>query len=847
MLASTLLALLASPAAQAGGAPAADAASVSSQFLAETRAKLKSHAYFSKLLLAEKALSPTITLFLQVPQVAPADWEAKLVAERAPWLLRTERVFVERFAQPMGLARRADVPVSIVCALQTAGDYSNYAERLSSLSPFRAGASFERRNRWTVTYESGGRLAVAQRRTTQLAEFATSLVHAHSTGSVGALDQELFVFGLAGYLCEDVGAAPEGVGACKPPPRMLASLVSTLSRPEFAHACILRLDELAEHASWERYWKLADGRASALKVELPDAVSGESFHAQGVLWMHFLMDANQGRDRARLHSYLRHALEGKGGGATLRGAFEGVDMDALAREFLAWVVALDAPQRRSPPLPAGTLEGLFKGPPPSAASTPSAQGTPPAPAKTPAPGFDLNRLRTPPSDLDTRHGMALARAAAGHLREAATRVRELVPLAKEAPERDRLERERGRLEALDAIRARILEERVSSGKKLQFQLPDKKLLVNVRAIEGDWLVLGENRQGIERLPLSDFSLDLLSKELPSPAPEAWMKPYLQLLASAGRPVKLPSEERELADLRADALQVGARLQAGLVALELESLAQRGVPAEASGARDAVEALRKLLTAHAQSPLLQERRDAVRDYASAALGAALQIEQVPELIGGRCEMLPDGQLTWTLQFDDEAEAGLFAPIPEGWQNLREYICYGRAWIEPKLEHRSGGLAVRGSGAWVSPAAFREVSSARVRGKHVWDPNMRDDEFIFYVLLGYREPQRYVAFSASGSMVSFDVDSNGHSKSHRTTPVHANVPYECTLSRADGKVRVRSGDYTSEMDDIVPSAGRVALFSLYRGHFLLDTLEVTGVPDLEALRPAWVRRELGKLGL
>ena len=97
------------------------------------------------------------------------------------------------------------------------------------------------------------------------------------------------------------------------------------------------------------------------------------------------------------------------------------------------------------------------------------------------------------------------------------------------------------------------------------------------------------------------------------------------------------------------------------------------------------------------------------------------------------------------------------------------------------------------------------------------------------------------------MSFDEDSNGHSKSHRTTPVHANVPYECTLSRADGKVRVRSGDYTSEMDDIVPSAGRVALFSLYRGHFLLDTLEVTGVPDLEALRPAWVRRELEKLGL
>ncbi len=91
-------------------------------FLAELRSRLKTHAYFSKVVLSEKALSPTITLFAQVPQVAAPDWEAKLVAERSSWLLRAEKCFVERFAQPMGLARRVDVPVSVVCTLQTAGD-----------------------------------------------------------------------------------------------------------------------------------------------------------------------------------------------------------------------------------------------------------------------------------------------------------------------------------------------------------------------------------------------------------------------------------------------------------------------------------------------------------------------------------------------------------------------------------------------------------------------------------------------------------------------------------------------------------------------------------------------------
>jgi len=369
----------------------------------------------------------------------------------------------------------------------------------------------------------------------------------------------------------------------------------------------------------------------------------------------------------------------------------------------------------------------------------------------------------------------------------------------------------------------------------------------VRAVEGEWLLLAENRQGVARLPLADFSLEMLAKELPSPTPEAWIKPYLQLLTSAGRPPKLAQEERALVDLRADALQISARLQSGIAALEFESLADRGLPSDASAARDAVGALRKLLSVHGASPLAAARREALRDYATFALGASVGIEQVPELFGGACEILPDGQVTWTLQFDDEREASLFTPITDGWENLREYICFGRAWIEPKLEHRNGALAVRGSGAWISQAAFREVSAARVRGKHVWDENMRDDEFVFYALLGYREPQRYIALSASASMVSFDVASNAHAKSHRTTPLHANVPYESTLSRSEGKLRVRCGDYTSEMDDVVPSAGHVALFSLYRGNFLLDTLQVTGFPDLDSLRPAYVRRELEKLGL
>ena len=847
MLAVVLAALLALPGAQSSTLAVPAPAAQADTFLAELRARLKTHAYFSKIVLSEKALSPTITLFSQVPQVAAPDWETKLVAERSAWLLRAEKRFVESFAQPMNVARRADVPVSVVCTLQTAGDYLNYSERTNSYSPFQDGAHFDRKQRWTVMYESGGPLGPVTRRSTQLAEFVGSLVHAYSPGSTGAVDQEFLVSGIAGYLCEDLGAAPETLGACKPPPRMLAALVKTLARPEAAYSCLLQLDELADHASWERYWKLTDKRARDLQAKLGDYDAAEAFHSQGVLWTHFLMDGQQGRHRARFLAYLKHALEGRGGAATLRGAFESVPVEQLSREFLAWAVLLDEAQRKAPAVPPGTIEGMFKGPPVTKKPAPEGATPAPAPAAVAPKGFDVQRLRTPAGEIETRHGLALARAATGHLGEATRQVADLLPLAQDPSERDRLERERTRLAALDATRTTILKERIASAKKLQFSLPDKKLVVNVRALEGEWMLMAENRQGVERLPLSDFSLELLAKELPNPAPEAWMKPYLQLLTNPGKPAKIPAEDRALTDLRADAAQVADRLTQGLAALEFEALADRGVPLDTMAALDAVDALRKLLATHARSPLVLARREVLRDYARAALGAALRIQDVASLFGGQIELLPDGQVTWTLPFEAESDTALFTPIQGGWESLREYIGKGRVPIEPKLEPRDGAMAVRGSGAWVSPAAFRSVSSARVRGKHTWDANVGHGEVDFYVLLAYREPQRYIGFSPSASVVSFDAGTAAFASEFRTTPLTEGVPFESSLVRSDGKVRMACGDYSAAIDDVVESCGHVALFSQIRGYFLLDSLTVTGVPDLDLLRPVFVQRELAKLGL
>lgn len=180
------------------------------------------------------------------------------------------------------------------------------------------------------------------------------------------------------------------------------------------------------------------------------------------------------------------------------------------------------------------------------------------------------------------------------------------------------------------------------------------------------------------------------------------------------------------------------------------------------------------------------------------------------------------------------------------SLREYLSTGRTEIGPKLEPRDGALAVRGSGAWVSTAAFRAVSAAQARGRHRWDPNKREGELDFRVLLGYREPQRYLGFSVTGDVVAFDAETGAYASEFRTSPLTAEVPYETALSRADGKVTVTCGSYTASIDDVVETSGHVALFCHIRGYLVLERLTVTGFPDFDLLRPVFVQRELAKLG-
>lgn len=846
------------PSFQASPAPAAGAQS--EEFLKELRGRLKTHPYFSKVVLVEAPGTATLALFLQQPQVPSEGWSSRLAAAELPWFVQAEKRFGELFARPTGIERRPDVPVSVVCCLQTAGDYANYAEKLTLTSINAPAAHFDRKQRWTVTYESGGKLSPGRRRSLQVAEFLRSLVHAHYSGTDGEPEQDFFVMGLAGYMTEDLGSGPSSVGACMPPSHATRAVVDVLCDPTAAFTYLFQLEELCDNPTWPRYFGYADRRADVVGGSVNERMALEAFHGQAVLWTHFLMDAKEQRYRTRYLEYLKQLLTGKGLTSTLRGAFSGVNFDELGREFLTWVVAADAVHRKPPAMPPGSIESLFGGPPlvkapagvtSAPAETPAERPaklptSPPAPAATARPAFDTGLLRVAADDVRARHGMALVRAASGHLGEAVQRLSDLVSTATDESEKARLERDHARLVALAATRLAILEERRSSGKKLQFSLLDRKLSVGVRGLEGDWILLAENRQGIERLPLSDFSLELLSKELPSPAPTAWMKPYLLWLSGDPRAPKAPLEGAALADYRADAPELAQRLQLGRTGAELEALADRGLPTEVNMAKDACDALEQMLTVHRGSPLLEARREALIGYARAIYALAFEPSRIAELWGGTIEPLGEGKVRWTLDFEDPAQAATFTLRPNGWKDLRGRLSVGAQPIAPKFAVNAGRLEVRGSGVWLSEASFLSISSARYGGRHTWQDS--DDGFPdFYLLLGFRDPLSYVALTTQPNLVIFDAQAKVFERKSRDSEIYPDTSYEAWLEHdATGWVASSQG-YSARAPDVVSGAGRVGIFAHYAGEFRLDQLSVTGQPDLGQAAARWAEQKCSRLGL
>ena len=81
-----------------------------------------------------------------------------------------------------------------------------------------------------------------------------------------------------------------------------------------------------------------------------------------------------------------------------------------------------------------------------------------------------------------------------------------------------------------------------------------------------------------------------------------------------------------------------------------------------------------------------------------------------------------------------------------------------------------------------------------------------------------------------------------------PIESGTAYSLGLEIADGKARsVESGAEVKQIEGVPHAGGGVFLFVHSDPLVVFSTLVIEGVPDMDALRDAWVARKLAALGL
>src|SRR5262249_19020390 len=135
------------------------------------------------------------------------------------------------------------------------------------------------------------------------------------------------------------------------------------------------------------------------------------------------------------------------------------------------------------------------------------------------------------------------------------------------------------------------------------------------------------------------------KELQGSAP-AWARPWLYLLCGDARWEKLlKTDTPEAKDVKDDgSVWYRDRLQAGVAAQVVEKLSKTPLPKTRAEADPIVQTIRGLMTAHAQTPSVLLKKDALAKCARTALMVSGAEGNGAELVHGKLTSTADGVVT-----------------------------------------------------------------------------------------------------------------------------------------------------------------------------------------------------------
>ena len=601
-------------------------------FVAGQATRIGSHRYFSKVAFDRFEPDEQHVVFVQKNPAAKEGVAEQIVAANLKWMLEVEAEFMGRIAVPAQLKRSNEGAPHVLLVLNTSGDYANFLSTFhGSCAAFR-GAGYDPFLSATVTFTQsfGKKLSPKIKRQDQRHAFMHSLQQAWGKSGFQLPGPEWLAEGQAvlGSLATWYDKPPATPGAL--PASIVSMLVKLEQEGGHAKGALRSIKDLVKP---ERRKTFRQPLQNSGKLFWPHLTS---LSFQCGAFVHFLMEAEDGKRRDLLATFEGRAMNARGSGANAVAAAFG-DLDQLDKEFWAY---LHSEHMR--------LHPEFD----PKAARPKAVGT--AAAAPIEASFDPASLAFTPEEGDALFGLALYEARSGRLDAAATRLAKLV----ENSEDSRAEREGQRVTDLLAARDAFIAYLVESGEKLRVELEEGKLSAQVKGFEAGVLTLGSNRLDLEKLPIERVGLVELVRAMGKEDPEFGSDLTLAYAYALEEDGRLKTKLRRVEDdggLLKDAMSMGSHSAVGLLSADIERCSQVNLDElDTAQAEAVVESLSRLAPYSGDIPFVKARRQGLKRLAEEAYSVILDAAPLEQLMGGKLERLDGGRVRLTYDFSDPAQ-------------------------------------------------------------------------------------------------------------------------------------------------------------------------------------------------
>jgi hypothetical protein len=648
------------------------------------RRGIREHKYLSKIVLEERAEYAPCPLFIQKPVNANERYVAETAATYSAWLAKSIELFDARYAKPLALERRKELPLLPVVILASTGDFRNFSNQ-----PTRD-ALFDGELHVVVGHGDafGVETSPIDARVRLLYSVAQALVDAHSPAGAPA-GSYWFEYGFPPYASFHTGLTPASLDRPEPPRAALERIVQATADRAKRETMLFPMVELVGIYGTPELSKLSNAQAKRLAVEPANANElFECFRAQAIVAMHFLQDGHGEAGRAAFLRYFKARMTGTSDRDAFLAAYDVAARAKLDADFYDYVFTEYAQAFPGQTVDPSIATGLF-------ASRPVA----PAPVAAPPPPFDPKKLALRADDLESQHALALAEAMRGDLDSARARLNLLTPRGDAA-----IARELERIGAVIQLRDGYFASLAAAGTKWVGEFEGKKIVAPITKVEGGTLHLGENRQGIAKIPLSAIPLIEIAKQADKKekqgAAPPWARSFAFLLAGEEKWDKTPKDDSAAAKaLRADARSFyPAAMGAADAAASIERLAATGVPTRATDADVALAAIGALLREHRDVPFATARLADLRELARLSLVVSFGQAGIAGMLSGANRTGSDGRVFVTYEFDTASEAEDFLPAPK----VMRHFFKTKAKSKDTPQHvtialDSGDLVLTGNGA------------------------------------------------------------------------------------------------------------------------------------------------------